>query len=223
MNPKILKRTAFFGIPLLLINLVSAYNPFDNFNSWNLRPENLLQNEWVVFGGIFILTFALVYMALFRVFLTRARGQGGILAQLFPPRHYEGNQGPVMVISLVIALFTAAAISQRTYFYGYVGEAIGSWVIFGVAIVLTALAIYGSFKLPRMGKFLGFIVLFIVWIIIRSTDPYSILPYNISYELINAYYFLGSYVALGIIIVIGVAILLWNMRPGATPQTPQNN
>jgi len=167
-----------------------------------------LNNEWVVFGGIFLITFAVVYLALFNAFL-QSKKPKGIQDYLYPPK-VAGNQGPVIVISLVIALFVAGAMSQRTYFYSYIGESMGSWIIFIAAILITLLTIRAGFKMPRVGSLVGMVLLFGLWMMLRSINPYSILPYNAAYEIEQLYYFLGSLPALIIIILTGAGVVGWH-------------
>lgn len=198
--------SAFFLV--LLINLVSAQY-YSSWSWYDLRPEELLNNEWFVFGGIFAATFAVVYYSLFNILLRKMRPPN-VRDYLFPTQAV--NKGPVVVISLVIALFVAGAVSQRTYFYGYLGEAIGSWVLFAAFVILSVLAIFGSFRIPRIGGVIGIIVTFILWLILRSTDPYTILPSSIAYEAESVYNFLISPIALGIIVIIGILMIILRKR-----------
>ena len=186
---------------VILLKFITAYS----WGAWNFYPSNLLQNEWVVFGGIFCLTFAIVYLSLSQVFGKKRQNE------TFPWITTESrvHKGPVIVISLVIALFVAASISQRGYFYGYLGEEIGSWAIFFGILVMIALTIKVSYGL---GKGFGLIAgLIIIWLVLKSIDPYYILPSTISYEAEQFYYMITSPVALGIIIVIGIAAIAYKI------------
>jgi len=119
---------------LLMINLASAYTSyysgggFGSYWWYNLYPETLLQNTWVIFGGMFVLTFAIVYMALSKTFGRETEQSPRDM--LWGMAHKAPNKGPVVAISLVVALFVAAAFSQRVFLYGYGGEALIDWILF---------------------------------------------------------------------------------------------
>lgn len=183
-------------------------------------PEMLLQNEWFIFGGIFIVSFSLIYLALFRAFMTKpTQIEDPIRAALFPPRDIKGNRGPITVMSLVISLFIASAISQRVTFYGYIGQDIGSWILFFAYVIIIALTIWASFKTPGAGPVLGFVSITVIWLILKSVDFYSILPYNIAYGAEEAYYILISVpglIAAFILAGVGLAIANRNRREAAT-------
>jgi len=201
-------------LSLLMVNLVSAYNGYGGggiSNFWYyLTPTTILENEWFIFGAIFIITFILVYLALFRVFLEEPRQPHPEDLRsylLHPPTRVDGNKGPIVVISLVIALLISAAVSQRSYVYGFLGQEIGSWLVFILFVMITISVIVGAFKLPGiLGKVTGITFAIIFWLIWRA-QAITLIPYSI-YDTIIFFYesFIWILWVIVIIWVIKVAI-----------------
>lgn len=105
------------------------------FNS----PQDLLRNEWVLFLGIFLLTFAVVYYSISKFFGSKEKADWrGII---------EGKKDkfvvhPVaIVISIVIAFLTAASISRYGPFYDYFSTVLGAWMLLFVLIVMFILSL----------------------------------------------------------------------------------
>lgn len=120
---KQIKFLFIFLVNLFLISFVSAYDFF-----YYTSPSMLLENEWVVFGGIFLVVFALVYIALLGSLGKSVAGE-------------NKSKGGVIVISFVVALFSASALTQRALFSGYLGDTILGWVTIGAFVLFILLLI----------------------------------------------------------------------------------
>jgi hypothetical protein len=178
-------------IPLLLsilflisLPLVSAFN---GFGYGYLSPSQFLDNEWFVFGLIFIVMFAITFFALGRTM--------------------RENRGAVAVIAIAVALFISVAVSRRTYFYGYVGETIGSWLL--ILAILLGTIILIKFIIGVIGGIGLFLALGVGWFILKSIDPYDILPYQLlTSDFFSVYEFLAGSGFLFLLIIAFVIVLL---------------
>ncbi|MEM4230586.1 MAG: hypothetical protein QXF25_01800, partial [Candidatus Pacearchaeota archaeon] len=133
------------------------------YNGWSygyFSPSQLLQNEWVVFGLIFVIFFGLIFIA-----ISRSMKENVVVAG---------------VISIAISLFISLTISQRAMFYGYFGEGIGSW-IFVIALIV-AIAFFTKFITDLIGGIGLFLSLGFIWLILSNIDPYSLFPFDIIYS-----------------------------------------
>jgi len=137
---------------LLLLPLALAYNGWGYY--W-YSPSQLFQNEWMSFALIFIVFFAMSFFALGRTI---------------------DNKGANAVISIALALFISYAIVQRTRFYGFIGEQIGSWLI--LLALLLALVLFIKLVTGIIGGIGLFIALGVGWFVLHSFDPYDIFPYQ---------------------------------------------
>ncbi len=167
---------------LFCLPIVFAYNGWYWYS-----PSQLLDNEWFVFALIFIVIFAMTFYALSKTM--------------------KENIGVAVVISLVISLFISVTISQRTYFYGYVGETIGNYLLI-VAIILGTIILIKTL-ISLIGGIGLFISLFGLWLILRSFDPYDFLPYEIlDTPILPVWQFLASQLFLLLLTIAFIIILL---------------
>jgi hypothetical protein len=161
--------TIFISISLIsLISLVSAqyyggYGSYSGGYYTGIVPSELLENEWVIFGGVFLLTFALVYMALARAF--HPQDNRNMLEIMAGMKERTSNQGPIVMISLIIALFVAGAFARRDYLYGWLGADIGQWILTFAMIVGIAIILLLGY---RLGGLIGSVAALII-IIITTT------------------------------------------------------
>ena len=172
---------------------------------YDFSPADFLENEWLVFAGVFLLVFAMVFLALSNMFSRKKKNKA------FPwLAETESNKTIPGVIAMVIALFSAAAFVRNNLIEGIFGEAITAWILLIVLIVLVMLAIpfYKALKVNVGAAPAIFILLFGVWAILKfGFDPYQ-------YDLPSAFYdfyefFIEtSVVGLVVIIIIGVVVLL---------------
>lgn len=171
---------------LVLVSLpfVAAYNG-QGYSYFS--PSQILENEWIVFALIFVGCFAIIYFAL--------------------ERTMKGNRGAVVVIAIVISLFLAVAVSQKTRYYGYLGSAIGGW-LFIILIVIIFLFLI-KLLMGAVGLAGLLIVLWGVWILMRFLDPYEILPYEfLTSGILNVYEILAGWLSFIILVIITLVILL---------------
>ncbi len=173
---------------ILLSSLVLAYNGYYR-RGYSFLPEDILENEWFMFGLILMGFFAIIFFAL--------------------SKSMRENLGAAVVISLVISLFAALAISQKVKFYGLVGETIGGWAIAIIVVALVILLIKGAIS---SGGFMLFLGLFIINIFLNIIDLYDYLPYSIlDSPMMGIHDFVASGLFLGILIILFI-ILLFSKR-----------
>lgn len=175
--------TLFIGA-LLVLPLISAYS----FGSWGYgysSPLDFFDNEWVVFGVIFVVFFAIIFYTVNKAFK---------------------NPGVSAVIGAGLALLIAVTLAQRGMLYGYFGDQIGSWVLIVTVLIGAGFIIrfaYGSF-----GEIGAIITVGGLWYLIHSLDPYEVLPYEILNDtFISIYKFVAGWLG-GIIIVVLTIIIL---------------
>lgn len=203
-----LNRLVFsFIAGLFLISFVSA----QYFDFYYLQPSQFLESEWCVFALLFLAIFALVYIALGRMFsLPESRGGG-------PD---PSKKGAIVVISLVIAVFGASSIVQRAFWAGYFGDVIINifYIVAAIAglILLFLAAVYIK---DRAGFFPSVaLIVAILWVIVKFfLSPYD---YGLAARFVwenNLYWYFNFYqlvdhpysiVVVGIIAVIGVLAAL---------------
>lgn len=183
-----------------LIATVSAFS----YNSWSYqlsRPSQLLDNEWVVFVGTFLIVFAVVFMALSSIFgKEKVESPRDIL---WGVEHRGPNKMPVVIISAVIALFVAAAFSQRGYLYGYLGESIGDWALFLASLIIIALLI--RMLAVWMGMPGAVLALVGMWFVLQGDFYYDFVPMSIQTP---AFEFLYSALTSVIALFILIALLV---------------
>ena len=182
-----------FGI-IFLMSFVSA-SLFDS-----ISPSNLLDNEWVVFLGIFALVFALVFVSLGN-FFTRKSGPSWMGEKSMQ------NRGAVAVISLIVALFISASVMQRGLMYGYLGEDIGSLLLLVVGLFVLIIVIKMLYK--NFGRWGLAISLAGVWALFHFLGVDYLIPYSFPYEFIEIYDVVFGWVG-GLIL--GIILLLILMR-----------
>jgi hypothetical protein len=170
------------GIFLLsIISLISAYD-FGRFSYYN-SPLDYLENAWIMFGIIFIILFGVMYYVLNKSFK---------------------NNAVAAAISLALALLISMAISQRGLLSEYGGGELSSWAL--VIASLIAIAFLIRFVSESFGKIGVVITLVLIWIILKSLEPYEVLPYSLlNSGFLVVYEFLTSWLSLIIMIGLGFA------------------
>jgi len=178
------KILSLIALCLVLFNVVSAYNGYGY--GW-YSPSQWLQNEWVVFGLIFVIFFALIFFGVSRTM--------------------KENLGVAAVIAFGLAAFIAFTISQRTMFYGYVGEGLGNW--FFIIAILIAAVFFIRFVTNIIGGAGMFLSLFAIWLVLSNVDPYAVLPSEFMYSNYFSFYqFFASSTFLVILIAAFVFIIV---------------
>jgi hypothetical protein len=182
-----MKFSSFFAalLSIVLFPLVSAYNGYGGLSNYLRSPWEIIQNPWIFFALVFALFFAITYFAVGKTIT---------------------NKGPATVISLVIALFIAATISQRSWYYGYFGEGISSWFIAG-AIILGFILI-AKLASNLLGGWAILTLLFLGWFLVNKAGV-NILPYELfNTEIYNYYQFLASPTFLTILVIATALVLV---------------
>jgi hypothetical protein len=170
-------------------------------------PRDLLQNDWVVFSGVFLLAFAIVYFSIGRFFSSK---KAATLEDLLRGKGDKFSAHPAAaVIALVIAFFTASAVVREDIVQKYFGSVLTIWIGVFVFIVLVILTIpfYKSLKNSLgNGKFATvFANCFLVlcfWASLKFLLPIESL-YYIPYNLQDIYGWLISISGLIVLLVVG--------------------
>jgi hypothetical protein len=208
-----LKNILAFTLAMLSINFVSAFS-YSNWGYFLNSPSELLNNEWVVFIGMFLIVFAVTYMALSSIF--------GRETPQSPKDFIWGiekkgpNKMPVVIISAVVALFVSAAFSQSGYLYGYLGDTIGDWALFLMSLIVLALALrmmYTWMSLPGI-----FLTLIILWFILQG-GYYDIVPQRIQTYAFNVFYEIISSLLALLVLILGLAVTIFMKLGGRRPTT----
>jgi hypothetical protein len=170
-------------IVITIIPLISAYN-FGGWGYYN-SPLDYLENEWVIFGIVFLVFFAIIFFTVNKAFK---------------------NNAVSGVIALGLSLMIAMVMARRGLLYGYLGEELGSWIL--IITILIGIAFLIRFIYESFGKTGTIVALIILWIFLRSIDPYDFLPYQLLTDtFINIYEFFASIFG-GIILIIGALVIL---------------
>ena len=198
-----LKKGILSLLGLFLMPLISAYNWGYNYSGL----DRLLDNEWVVFGGIFILTFILVYIALVNFFTKTDKPQ-------FPwekgAKRVE-NQQALIILALVVAFFASAAVVRNAWMVGLFGEAVSSFILVLLFVVMVILIVpfYKALK-KNIGR-LPAILIFILalWFLIRyffePSQIVNLVPnFDISYKVYEVYDFVTQISTLVVALIFGV-------------------
>jgi len=191
MQPKkfTTKTISLTTILLLIIPLISAFNGWGGGRwGWYRGPLEYLENEWVLFGVLFLIFFAVIFYTLNKAF------KNNVIAG---------------VIALGLSVLISMAIAQRGLLDVYGGGEISSWALFLAAAVGIAFLI--RFAAETFGWIGAGVTAFVVWLILRSFYPEQLLP-----ELLTnvpafmwIYNFLLSW--LGLVLLIILAFILGSM------------
>ena len=173
-------------------------------NYYNFSPSDILESEWLVFAGVFVLVFAMVYISLSNFF---TRGKKKKYPWELESKVLE-NKSSVAIISLIIAFFTAAAFVRQNLIERIFGEALTVWIFLMVLIVLIMLSIpfYKVLKQNVGGGIAIFIMLAGLWAILKfGFDPFQ---YDLPSSFYDIYELVVHPVFLIILIVVGVVVSL---------------
>jgi len=174
---------SLLGIALMIIlPLVSAYTWGGGYYR---SPLDYLDNEWVIFSLFFLVFFAVIFFTVNRAFK---------------------NPAVSGIIALGLSLMIAMVMARRGLLYGYVGEEIGAWIL--IITVLIGIAFLMRFIYESFGKTGSIIGLIGIWFVIRSVNPYNMLPYQLLTDtFVNTYEFFASIIGLIILVAGGLIIL----------------
>jgi hypothetical protein len=174
--------TAILSLFLFLIPMISAQ--WGGYSYYS--PEALFNNEWFYFVLIFAVFFAVIFLSINRTFK---------------------NPGISVIVAGGLSLLIALTLAKRGLLYGYFGDQLSSWIL--IATVVIGLGFLIKFVHNTFGFFGVLVLVLILWFGMHNSDPYIVLPYELSsIEIItNSYIFIGSYfgLILGILLVIVLA------------------
>jgi hypothetical protein len=183
----------FLAFLIVSIPIVSAYTPFYYYLS---SPSELLQSEWVVFILMFAIFFAVTYFAIGKTIKSK---------------------GAATIISAAVAIFIAAAVSQRAWYSGFMGDSLGSWFLLAALVVgfLMLLRVIGN-----MFGGIGMIVLvFIGWYLVKGMDVFYYLPSGLMNSDISGV--LEFIVSPDFIwVLVGITVLILLIAYGGKGETP---
>lgn len=173
-------------------------------------PRDLLQNEWVVFAGVFLLTFGIVYISISKFFSSTKKAS---FEDLLRGKSDKLVAHPAaVVVALVIAFFTAAAVVQEDIVQQYFGSVLTIWIGVFVFIVLVILTIpfykalkhaLGEGKFPTVVANFFFVGCF--WASLKFLLPVESL-YYIPYNMQDIYSWLISIAGLIVMLVVGLIL-----------------
>jgi hypothetical protein len=178
-------------LALFIVPLISAYNHgfFGRFGGYG-GPSALFQNEWVIFGIIFLVFFALIFYSLNKRF---------------------DNNAVSAIVAGGISLIIAMSLSQRVMYTGFFGgfggfgEGLGNWIMF-LAIVF-GIFIGFKFIFENFGPAGSIPVVVVFWYLLGNMDIFNVLPYGfVTNEFLDIYEFIISWPGLFILLVISIYI-----------------
>jgi hypothetical protein len=182
-----IKMKKLFGFIITFLVLLTSVLAYNGYGYGFYSPAQWLQNEWVVFGLIFVIFFALIFFGISKTM--------------------KENLGVAAVIAFGLSAFIAFTISQRTMFYGYVGEGLGNW--FFIIAILIAAVFFIRFVTNLIGGAGLFLALFAIWLVLSNVDPYAILPSQFLYSnYFSLYQFLASSSFLFILVIVFVVLVV---------------
>lgn len=177
---------------LFALTLISlAITPFisaaygGGWNSWSYysTPLDFLENQWVMFGLIFIILFGIIFYVLNKSFK---------------------NNAVAASVGFALSLFISMAISQRGLLYNYGGGELSSWAL--VIASLIAIAFLIRFANESFGRWGVGITIGIIWFMIYNLDAYDVLPnslLNSGFYSIYEWLFSGtSGIVIGLLVVV---------------------
>ena len=205
---------------LNFLSSLSAYQYSSGFLDRGLNsiysPSDLWRNEWVIFTAIFLVLFTITFMSLSNFFSKK---------KVERPSYWEKkeikvleNKSAIVVISLAVALLGAISITRSEYFSRFIGEAMASWVLLLVLIVIILITI-PFFK--ALSKNIGFgpalvIFVLIIWFVLKYfLNPYEMnFYYDIPVGILDVYDFVTSLPVLIISLIVSVvfAIIRHNVK-----------
>lgn len=182
-------KRGYLSILFLSLILVFTITPLISSASWGggyySSPLDYLDNEWVIFGLFFLVFFAVIFFTVNRAFK---------------------NSAVSGIIALGLSLMIALVMARRGLLYGYVGDEIGAWIL--IITVLIGIAFLVRFIYESFGKTGTIVGLIGLWFILRSIDPYDLLPYQLLTDtFVNIYEFFASILGLIIFVIGGILIL----------------
>lgn len=175
---------------LLMIILTTLALPLISAYSWGKgyygSPLDYLENEWVIFGIIFIIAFAVIYFAVYKTF--------------------KENKAIAAVIALGVSLLISLAMAQRGLLYSYAGDTIGNMALL-VGFLILVIAMF-KVLLENFGKAGAFVGLIIALLLLKWGNSTGLFPESLSYGPIGDLMEFLQGPILWLLIIIGVIVVL---------------
>lgn len=190
------------GIIIIMLPFVSAYAWGNSWSSWSGwggsfygSPLNFLDNQYFLFGAIFVLFFAMIFYTVNKSF------------------HHPGIAA---LIAASLSLLISVTITRQNMLNSYMGEQVSSWMM--IIVLLIVLAFLIRFTYEGLG-WIGLVALAIaLWLIIQNVEPYQILPTNMGMGteiILNVYNFMRT--IFGLAILIGLAFIISQIATRYSP------
>lgn len=176
-----------FSILILLIVILPAISAYSFGGGWGYAnsPLDYLNNQWVMFMIYFMFFFAIIYYTTNKSFK---------------------NPPVAAVVGLALSLFIAIAMAQRGWLDSYMGSEIGAWALLISALIAVGFTVKFSFE--TFGRIGSVAAILILWFILFSTPPETILPPELLTDtFLNVYYFVSSWIGLIILLIISAVII----------------
>lgn len=183
------------------------------YSSWGwynyASPRDLLYNEWVLFVIVFMLSFAMVFLALSNFFHKKSNQTP--FERLMGVRADEGGaKGVLVVISICVALLIAFSLTQNNYLYSYLGAGatLGILIFSIIVFALLALPFYAAMEKSFDPRIAGPLFGAIIWFVAKYLFP-SVsqdLMWSMPYDVYNIYQGLISGWGLFFLLLAGLII-----------------
>jgi hypothetical protein len=184
------------------------------------RPQDLLYNEWVMFVIVFMLSFAMVFLALSNFFHKKSKLTPFERMMGVKPDQ-SGAKGVLAVISICVALMISFSLTQNNYLYSYLGAGatlgilIFSIIVFALLALPFHAALEKSFTPLVAGPLFGAIIWFVAKYLFPSVS--QDLMWSMPYEFFNFYQGLISGWGLFWLLLICLVIGLVRNKKGGSP------
>lgn len=178
----------FLIILLTLPNILAQWGSWGYFNS----PEYYFDNPLVMFAIVFLIFFGVVFYTVNKAFK---------------------NTPVSAVIAIAISLLIAITLTKRGWLYGYAGEEIGVWIL--VVVFLLIIGFLIRFAFEAFGYLGPPAAVLAIWFILKSIDPYEIIPYEIADNIVPIYEIITS--IFGGIILVAITFMISKTQEGSSP------
>ncbi|MEM4181697.1 MAG: hypothetical protein QXX68_00890 [Candidatus Pacearchaeota archaeon] len=134
-------------------------------------PKDLLENEWSLFVIVFLISFAMCYLALSNFFFRKK--EQSLREVLLGIKNENTAKGPVIVISLCISLLISFAFTQSDYLKAYLGAGtVLAVLIFSIVVfILLTFPFYVAMEKSFSSLVAGPLFGIIVWAVLKFIFP----------------------------------------------------
>lgn len=176
----------------------------------SLRPEDLLSSDWFLFGIVFLITYAMTYFSLSKIFYTETKRRDASASDQFWGRDKVKNTTIANVISVCISLLVTAAFTRMNYLTSYFGDQI-AWVVLLFALIVFFLMTIPFYRalVFNLGPVLAsclFVLSF--WLVIKFALPVTDIGYMLS---VGAEEFLQNLSGVGSLVIAEIAAIVLSL------------